>query len=49
MTDNKTTIGIIDQPHDDYEKNPLGIDKHAKALTDFISGCDTPLTIGIQP
>lgn len=47
MTDNKT-IGIIDQPHDDYEKNPLGIDKHAKALTDFISGCDTPLTIGIQ-
>jgi len=47
MSDNKT-IGIIDQPHDDYEKNPLGIDKHAKALTDFISGCDTPLTIGIQ-
>ena len=42
------TQSVIDQPNTSFENDFLGIDNHAKALTEFIKSCQTPLTVGIQ-
>lgn len=42
------TKSVIDQPNTSFKDDFLGIDNHAKALTNFIQSCQTPLTIGIQ-
>jgi hypothetical protein len=49
-TKNLTTrkIGIVDQPNREFAKDTLKTKSHADALTSFIEGCDTPITIGIQ-
>lgn len=41
-------IGIIDEPNPRGSADELGIDRHAKALIEFIKKAPTPLTIGIQ-
>lgn len=41
-------FSVVDQPNSNFEKDFLGIDNHAQALTNFIKSCQTPLTIGIQ-
>ena len=42
------SFSVVDQPNRNFEKDFLGIDNHAQALTNFIKSCQTPLTIGIQ-
>lgn len=40
---------LIDQPVEQFDdEEPLGLSRYAKALTDFIRDCETPITIGIQ-
>ena len=47
---NNRTIGIVDEPNLTKigEDDKLGIDRHAKALIEFIESTSTPITIGIQ-
>lgn len=42
------STSITDQPIQEKEQERLGIDNYAGAMADFIDGCATPLTIGIQ-
>jgi len=48
MNSKKYNIGIVDQPHANFDSDSLNIKPHADALTNFIERCDTPITIGIQ-
>ncbi|NHJ39114.1 MAG: hypothetical protein FK731_03705 [Asgard group archaeon] len=41
-------IGIVDEPNPKGANDELDIKLHAAALTEFIKGCPTPLTIGVQ-
>lgn len=41
-------IGIIDEPNPRGSNDQLGIDRHSKALIEFIKKAPTPLTIGVQ-
>jgi len=44
-----SVTNLIDQPVDRYDEDePLGLSKYAKALTDFIIDCETPITVGLQ-
>jgi hypothetical protein len=44
-----SVTNLIDQPVDKYDEDePLGLSRYATALTDFITDCETPITIGIQ-
>ena len=40
--------GIKDKPLSGRNEDKLGITSSAKALTEFIDTCQTPMTIGIQ-
>ena len=39
---------LIDSPLLSVEEDSLEIGSYVKAMADFIRGCETPLTIGIQ-
>ena len=41
-------IGLIDSPIGGIDQDSLALARYAHALADFIDGCDTPVTIGIQ-
>lgn len=41
-------IGLKDQPIEDRDQEALGLDEYADVLTEFIQGCDTPMTIALQ-
>lgn len=41
-------IGIVDEPNPKGASDELDIKLHATALTEFIKGCPTPITIGVQ-
>ena len=41
-------IGLKDQPIEGIAQEALGLDEYAEVLTEFIRGCDTPLTIALQ-
>jgi hypothetical protein len=41
-------IGIVDEANPRGASDELDINLHAKALTEFIKKCPTPLTIGVQ-
>lgn len=48
MTDHSDMISITDKPIVTISEDLLKVDRHAKALSDFILRSDTPLTIGLQ-
>ena len=48
MTDRSDMISITDKPIVTISEDLLKVDRHAKALSDFILRSDTPLTIGLQ-
>lgn len=39
---------VKDTPIGQRQEDQLGVDKHAKALADFIAVTDTPITVGVQ-
>ena len=41
-------VGLKDQPIVEKDQESLGLGEYAEALTEFIRGCDTPLTIALQ-
>ena len=41
-------VGLKDQPIVKKGQESLGLGEYAEALTEFIRGCDTPLTIALQ-
>ncbi|MCY4127823.1 MAG: P-loop NTPase fold protein [Gammaproteobacteria bacterium] len=41
-------FGLKDQPIEKFEQESLGLGEYAEVLTEFIQGCDTPLTIALQ-
>ncbi|MHC9538081.1 MAG: P-loop NTPase fold protein [Vulcanimicrobiota bacterium] len=43
-----TRLGLRDNPIDAVEDESLGLDKYARALTEFIALCETPMTVALQ-
>lgn len=43
-----TRASLIDNPIEGLDHDSLALARYAHALADFIDGCDTPVTIGIQ-
>jgi len=43
-----TRLGLRDNPIDAVEEECLGLDVHARALTQFVTRCETPMTIALQ-
>ncbi|MGV8118631.1 MAG: P-loop NTPase fold protein [Candidatus Xenobiia bacterium LiM19] len=43
-----TRLGLRDNPIDTVEEESLGLDKYARALTEFIAKCETPMTVALQ-
>ncbi len=44
----KSHSGIKDEPITTFDADTLGLEDHAKVLSNFIASCDTPMTIAIQ-
>jgi len=43
-----TRLGLRDNPIDAIEEECLGLDVFARALTQFVSHCETPMTVALQ-
>ncbi len=41
-------LGLRDNPIDTVEEESLGLDIYARALTQFIAECETPMTVALQ-
>jgi len=44
----KIYSGIKDEPITTFDADTLGLEGHARVLSNFIASCDTPMTIAIQ-